>query len=236
MAPSTRRTRAGLPVSRALLLAVAAAIVLLTSACDWPMFRLDTGRLAFTGDTGPKNVASLSLRFSGATGGPIVSSPAVVNGVVYVGSEDGKLYAFDAAGTTSCSTGTPRICMPLWSGATGGAINSSPALAYGNVYIGSRDGKLYAFDAAGTHGCSGTPKVCTPLWATPASTTIDESSPAIANGVVYIGSTDELDAIDARSGARLSHFMTNGFIEASPAIANGFVYVGSADHTVYALG
>src|SRR5207249_11579981 len=30
------------------------------------------------------------------TGGPIYSSPAVANGLVYVGSDDGNLYAFDA--------------------------------------------------------------------------------------------------------------------------------------------
>ena len=31
------------------------------------------------------------------TGGPVFSSPTVVGGVVYVGSNDGKVYAIDAA-------------------------------------------------------------------------------------------------------------------------------------------
>ena len=56
----------------------------------------------------------------------------MANGVVYVGSNDFKLHAFNAA------TG-----QPVWSAATGGQINSSPAVANGIVYIGSD--KLYAF-------------------------------------------------------------------------------------------
>jgi len=55
----------------------------------------------------------------------------VANGIVYVGSADNKLYAFDA----SCR----QACQPLWSYATGGGISSSPAAANGLVYVGSHD-------------------------------------------------------------------------------------------------
>jgi hypothetical protein len=34
---------------------------------------------------------------------------------------------------------------PVWSYATGSYISSSPAVANGLLYVGSRDGKLYAF-------------------------------------------------------------------------------------------
>ena len=72
------------------------------------------------------------------TGGYIqVSSPAVANGLVYVGSYDGKFYAFDA----NCKSN----CQPLWSFQTGDVIFSSPAVANGLVYVGSGDGNLYAF-------------------------------------------------------------------------------------------
>ena len=57
------------------------------------------------------------------------SSPAVVNGVVYVGSFDNNVYALNA------STGAK-----LWSYTTGGAMYfSSPAVANGVVYVGSDD-------------------------------------------------------------------------------------------------
>ena len=92
-----------------------------------------------------------------ADGRLVISSPAVANGVVYVGSGDDKLYAFDAPGNTNCS-GMPRICSPLWTAPTGAAVDSSPAVANGVVFVGSFDHHLYAFDAAGNLGCSGTPK------------------------------------------------------------------------------
>ena len=79
------------------------------------------------------------------------SSPAVANGVVYVGSDDHKLYAFSAAGTTGCS-GNPKSCAPLWTATTGGRVQSSPAVANGLVYVGSDDTDLYAFDANGVTG------------------------------------------------------------------------------------
>ena len=42
----------------------------------------------------------LSLKWTFATGGAIVSSPAVAGGAVYFGSKDGNLYAVDAASGT----------------------------------------------------------------------------------------------------------------------------------------
>jgi outer membrane protein assembly factor BamB len=52
------------------------------------------------------------------SGGP--SAPAVVDGVVYVGSRDGKVLALSAA------TGAT-----IWTVATGGEVSSSPAVAVG---------------------------------------------------------------------------------------------------------
>src|SRR5205823_4725350 len=108
-------------------------------------------------------------------------SPAVANGMVYVGADDHKFYAFSAAGTTGCAAGPPKVCDPLWTATTGGNVRSSPAVAAGVVYVGSDDGMLYAFPAGtGTAaGCSGTPKTCNPLWTTPSGFAIG-SSPAVA--------------------------------------------------------
>ena len=66
------------------------------------------------------------------------SSPTVLDGVVYVGSEDGNVYAADAA------TGALR-----WSYQTGAGVHSSPTVLDGVVYIGSGDSYLYALDASG---------------------------------------------------------------------------------------
>ena len=40
-----------------------------------------------------KNVRNLNLKWSYTTGSHVVSSPAVANGVVYIGSEDHNVYA-----------------------------------------------------------------------------------------------------------------------------------------------
>jgi outer membrane protein assembly factor BamB len=53
--------------------------------------------------------------------------------LVFVGSGDGRVYALDA------STG-----VLVWSYATGGAVESSPAVVGSVVYVGSGDGRVYA--------------------------------------------------------------------------------------------
>jgi outer membrane protein assembly factor BamB len=116
------------------------------------------------------------------------ASPAVANGVVYVGEVSGGniLWAFKATPGTNCS-GTPpnRTCTPMWSAANGGAL--APAVANGVVYGGDGGQNLYAFSAAGSTNCSGTPKTCTPLWTgAMGSPSIIYSSPVVANGVMYI--------------------------------------------------
>ena len=62
------------------------------------------------------------------------------------------------------------------------------------------------------------------------------SSPAVANGVVYVGSGDyNVYALDAATGAKLWSYHTGGAVYSSPTVANGVVYVGSYDYNVYAL-
>ena len=57
-----------------------------------------------------------------------------------------------------------------------------------------------------------------------------QSSPAVANGVVYVGTTDTgagVAAMDASTGALLWSYSPYGVFQSSPAVANGVVYVGS---------
>src|SRR4030095_2313499 len=93
------------------------------------------------------------------------SSPAVANGVVYIGDLAGVLHAVDAA------TRKAR-----WTFKTGAEIKSSPVVAGTRVLIGSYDGSLYAVDAA-------TGK---PVWKLTTDNYV-HATPGIANGIAYFG-------------------------------------------------
>jgi outer membrane protein assembly factor BamB len=148
------------------------------------------------------------------TDAPISSSPAVVNGTVYIGSNDGRLYAVDA------TTGTKH-----WQFDTSGWVFSSPAVVDDTVYVGSSDKSLYAVDAA-----TGTKQ-----WEFGTSHHV-RSSPAVVDSTVYVGSWDDnLYAVDAATGNQEWQFNTSGWVESSPAIVDGTVYVGSGDGSLYAI-
>ncbi len=62
------------------------------------------------------------------------------------------------------------------------------------------------------------------------------SSPAVAGGMVYVGSLDKrVYALDASTGAEVWSFDTGDTVRSSPAVANGVVYVGSKNGMFFAL-
>jgi outer membrane protein assembly factor BamB len=87
---------------------------------------------------------------------------------------------------------------------------------------------LYALNAA-------TGKI---LWSVPTndSDTYCNSSPSVANGTVYVGSTDHhLYAFRASDGSQLWSFPTPAKVSSSPAVYNGIVYVGCESGDFYAV-
>jgi outer membrane protein assembly factor BamB len=146
------------------------------------------------------------------------SSPAVVNGIVYFGDWDRKVYALDV------QTGQEK-----WSFDTGGAVIPSPTVVDGVVYVGSKYPCVYALDAQ-----SGQKKWC---FSYPSSIAWVESSAAVANGMVYVGSSDwrRLNAIDAATGQLKWYFHTEGLPWCSPAVADGVVYIGATGGYFYAV-
>jgi outer membrane protein assembly factor BamB len=232
------------------MLVLLSALAVLAGGCDWPMFRQGPEHSGSSADTSISTAtvsSSMVLAWTATTGGVVESSPAVANGVVYVGSNDRKLYAFDATGSAGCA-GTPKKCAPLWTSVgTGASIFSSPVVVNGVVYVGSEDGTLYAFDAKGTTNCAGVPRTCIPLW-TAATKGLIESSPTVVDGVVYVGSghsDKRLYAFDAAGTKNCSGnpvtctplwtAAASQSISSSPAVAGGVVYVGSQDGALYAF-
>jgi outer membrane protein assembly factor BamB len=207
------------------------------AAADWPMFHGDPSRNG-VGTGSP--VLTPTLLWNYTTGGGVLSSPAIVNGVVYIASADDNVYALNAANGRK-----------LWNYTMGGDPGvSSPAVVDGKVYIGSEIpagangfiGVVYALNAA--NGAK--------LWSYTTGNYYNyvDSSPAVVNGVVYIGSSVGLAlpppstlaiilgtvyALNATNGDKLWNYTTDSSVDSSPAIVNGVVYVGSEDGYVYAL-
>ena len=62
------------------------------------------------------------------------------------------------------------------------------------------------------------------------------SSPAVADGKVYIGSDDyKVYCLDAFNGSKIWDYTTDRGDWSSPAVSDGKVYIGSYDHKVYCL-
>jgi outer membrane protein assembly factor BamB/tRNA A-37 threonylcarbamoyl transferase component Bud32 len=144
----------------------------------------------------------------------IRSSPAVHNGVVYIGSYDHNLYALDA------DTGEF-----MWKYATEGGIASSPCVYEGRVFFGSADRLLYALNAE-------TGRIA---WTCPTQGSV-WSSPHAAFDHVFFGSDDNnLYAVNTYSGRVAWRFAADGQVRSSPAVANDTVYVGCEGGGVYAV-
>jgi outer membrane protein assembly factor BamB len=154
------------------------------------------------------------------------SSPAVVDGVVYIGESGyytelnghridrvlwGGVFALNA------SSGDK-----LWNYGINGFVESSPAVVNGVVYVGSSDNHVYALNA--TNGAQ--------LWNYP--TGGGASSPAVVDGVVYVTAGNNFYALNASNGKKLWNY-TTGSGASSPAVANGVVYIGFGDDSLYAL-
>lgn len=71
------------------------------------------------------------------------------------------------------------------------------------------------------------------IWSSPCGD--DPSSPAVANGVIYVGGGNDVFALNAETGIQIWNYTTGGEVESSPAVANDVVYIGSDDHNIYAL-
>ena len=138
------------------------------------------------------------------------SSPTLQDGVIYIGSADGNLYAVDLA------TGHER-----WRFATGDRIRSTPTVSGGAVYVGSWDGHLYAVGAATGEE----------LWRFDTGNRV-QGSPALAAGGIIIGSrAAKLFGLNAETGElEWTHVHEDGsWVESSPVVWGDVVYIGSSD-------
>ncbi len=188
---------------------------------DWPMYGSDPAHKAVSTESAPVNMAQ---KWVYHTGGAVTSSAVVVQGKVYIGSDDHNWYCLDA------NSGTK-----IWNFTIGYYIRSTAAVVNGKFYSGTDDGFAYCLDANTGSQLWKTP---TPGQVLPIMTgTYPEyhSSPNVVDGKVYIGAIDgKLYCLDANSGSVIWALQTTGAILSNPTyIANDGLYFASVDGFVY---
>jgi len=216
---------------------MAFCLICLPAWCDdATMFRGNLQHIGVYGGSGVQKFGQIKWKFH--TNGLVISSPAVANGIAYVGSTDGNLYAIDL------ESGTQK-----WKFHTEVRVTSSPAVDHGVVYFESYDGNFYALDAVSGQlkwkfQTSGEKRFAARHihGIEPAAETMPDpfdfylSSPAVWSGSVYFGSGDgNVYSLDANSGTLKWKFQTGNVVHASPAIADGILFIGSWDSYFYAL-
>ena len=163
-----------------------------------------------------------SLKWKFKTQGKIFSTPIVHQQTVYIGSEDGNLYALNE------STGKLR-----WKFKTNGKVNSGVGVADGVAYVQSTDGYCYAVQ---------TDKgVLKWKFRTNGENQHDAwdyylSTPTVDNQRVYFGSGDHnIYALDKNTGKEIWRYTTGDIVRASPLLKFGKLYIGGFDGYFYAL-
>lgn len=158
-----------------------------------------------------------NFRWKFKAGGPLESSPAVANDMVYFGCNDGYLYCLNMNNGEL-----------LWQYRAYSAIVSSPLVdpETNCVYFATTAGFLVSVDAHGN---------TIENWARYVYSKIN-SSPTKFGGTIIIGSDDgNLRKFDAGTGALLGIVYLGGRIVSTAAAGGNYLYVGSTNGHVYRI-
>ncbi|MFT3825530.1 MAG: PQQ-binding-like beta-propeller repeat protein [Chitinophagaceae bacterium] len=145
----------------------------------------------------------------------VISTPAVTNGLVIFGNQNGEVIAL------SQQNGKKK-----WSFATQGSVFSSPAVQGDKVVLGSGDGYVYCLQA-------GTGKL---QWKTKTDAAV-LGCPVIVKDTVFIGGSDHhFNALDIRTGAFLWRYAgLTGPVVSTPLVYENKIIFGAWDRNLYAL-
>jgi outer membrane protein assembly factor BamB len=209
---------------------------------DWPLFRHDASHSGFSLSVAPSTKTVLWNKSVGPVGN---ASPVTSDGNVFVSASDGYVYCLNG------TTGATR-----WvSENIGTSLTSDPGIADDQLYI-SAD-RVYCFNATSgaelwntTDGAFARPVTnfegkiylgatslsCiiaengSLLWSFTPSNISVFTSPAIADGNVYVGESTapKLYCLVASNGTPVWNITLNSSIFVTPAVVDGRVYVGTS--------
>lgn len=177
---------------------------------DWPIFR---GNSQFHGVAPGALPDELELKWTFKTNGAVRSSAVIAENRVYIGSDDGLIYAINTL------TGEKH-----WSFATEGPVEAPPVIIDGLVVVGSHDGYLYALDA----------KTGERRWRYETQDKITGSAnvyhDADGETLLIVGSYDAmLHGVRASDGKGLWTYETDNYINGAPALFDHRAIVGGCD-------
>ena len=167
---------------------------------------------------------------------------ATFDGSIIVSADDWFMFHHDARHTGYSTSKSPNTNNIMWNSTIGSISRSSPAFGKGRLYIGSKDGNLYCFDAEPWGDEDPDEGIDDPenanydlIWTFTAGDSI-LSSPVYHDDKIYFGSNDgKIYCIYACIGTEIWTYPTGGPVHSSPTLVSGKIYVGSDDGKVYCL-
>ena len=171
------------------------------------------------------------------TEGPVRSSAAIVDGVAYVGSYDGWLYALDVG-----------LGRRLWRFPAESPITGAPSVCDDEIFFGTEAGDVFCVAQPRKNG----PPTGQLVWRYNTSATVTaspakpawryqtegpvRSSAAIVDGVAYVGSYDGwLYALDVGLGRRLWRFPAESPITGAPSVCDDEIFFGTEAGDVFCV-
>lgn len=186
----------------------------------------------------------------------LAPKPVVADGTLYIGAADGGCHALDAATgkplwrfAAGGKIRTDALVLPdrviftcldqhvyaldratgkfLWRTDAGGAVTTSPVLADGNIVVGTRGYRLTALRPA--DGSQAWSRFQWFSWV--------ESTPVLADGTLYLGSSDnrQVRALAPADGRTLWSTELGGWPWARPAVAASTIFASVAGPSDYPL-
>jgi outer membrane protein assembly factor BamB len=150
------------------------------------------------------------------------SSPTIINGIIYIGDSENKIYALHAdSGKMLWSTQLGNYTD------TRAVIVPTPVVANNVIYSNSQNSYVYALDASTGQT----------IWSYNTGYVV-RSAPVLANGIIYVGTDDDtVYALDAHSGHKIWSAKNENFFffNTSPAEDHGLLYIAGFDGNIYAL-
>ena len=185
----------------------------------------ETGRLlALSRNRQPDNRSQLQQdEWEKTIEGALVGGPVLAGSRLLVGSEDGRLYCFDAvSGDRLWTFQTQGLLMGLGKERR---IWSTPAIANGVAYFGAMDGYMYAVSVESGNE----------VWKFKTEGAIVTNPLVVGNAVIF-GSFDRtLYALDASNAAVLWTYSSDGWWWAGPVSDGETVYAADMGGQVLAL-